>query len=92
MYRTYKEPYGYKKQNENTVPPANIKPTNSEIKTESVITKPANKDFLGDILKNFKFDDILLIFLIFMLLQEKNDDYILLLVLGYVFLSEYDIF
>jgi len=43
----------------------------------------------GGILGKFKFDDILLAFMIFMLLQDKeNQDIPLILALGYVFIGD----
>jgi|GEM_PF-2783022 len=44
----------------------------------------------GNILGRFKFDDILIVFMILMLLQDKeNQDIPLLLALGYVFIGDH---
>ncbi len=86
--------YGNPQNNNNVQSPSNKKsieeiPVPKETQRESVphYKEKANKNFLGNILGKFSKDDLILIAIIFMLLQEDDSDTVLLIALGYIFIS-----
>ncbi len=55
--------------------------------TDEVFSKPADKHEKTGFLSDLSQDDIIILGIIFLLLLNSCDDYLLLLVLGYLFIS-----